>query len=96
MQINDLTPDTARTIGTSQTKGVLVASVVNGSPAQRAGLAPQDVITAVNGEPVAMAAEVRDLTTLGVPGQILTLWVEKAARRGSLATIRVQLERASP
>jgi hypothetical protein len=96
LQINDLTPDTAKAIGSRQIRGVFIASVVNGSPAQRAGLSAQDVITAVNGEPVAMAAEVRDLTTLGVPGQILTLWVEKAARRGSLATMRVQLERASP
>ena len=96
VQINDLTPDTARAIGSRQTKGVFIASVVSGSPAQRAGLSAQDVITAVNGAPVAMAAQVRDLTTLGVPGQILTLWVEEGARRGSLRTIRVQLERAGP
>ena len=45
----ELTPDLAKSFGVSNTHGVAVANVVGDSPAAKAGLKINDVITAVNG-----------------------------------------------
>ena len=92
----DLTPAEAQAIGSPQTKGVVVTRVEDGSPAQRAGLAAQDVVTAIDGEPIANAAAFRELIWLDVPGQTVGLSVEKGRQRGSLQNIRVQLDQAPP
>ncbi len=58
------------------TTGVEVVEVVEGSPAERAGLRPEDLIIEVNGEPVASAADlqrlmVAELIGASVPATIL-------------------------
>ncbi len=54
VRIQTLTPDLAGTLGIpTDTKGVVVAEVVAGSPAEEAGLQPSDVIVSVNGRDVA-------------------------------------------
>jgi len=93
--IQDLTPEQAQTIGSAQAKGVIIVKVEDGGSAQRAGLGPQDVVTAVDGEPIANNAAFRELLWLGVPGQIINLWVEKSSQRGHLQNIRVQLQQAT-
>ena len=50
--IQDLTQDLAKSFGVKQAKGVLVSSVAEDSPAQRAGLKQGDVIVACQGKPV--------------------------------------------
>src|SRR5213594_3779728 len=50
--IQDLTQDLAKSFGVKQAKGVLVSSVAEDSPAQRAGLKQGDVIVAYEGKPV--------------------------------------------
>jgi serine protease Do len=52
VQIQDLTPELAASMDMKDAKGALVAEVVDGSPAQRAGFAQGDVIVAVNGTDV--------------------------------------------
>ena len=94
--IQDLTPAEAQAIGTTQTKGVVITRVEDSSPAQRAGLGPQDVVTAIDGEPIANSTAFHELIWLDVPGQIVGLWVEKGRQRGSLQNIRVQLDQAPP
>jgi uncharacterized protein len=92
--LQDLTPAEAQAIGSAQPKGVVITRVEDASPAQRAGLAVQDVVTAIDGEPIANAAAFSELIRLDVPGQIVVLWVEKNRQRGSLQNIRVQLDQA--
>ncbi|MFL5079754.1 MAG: PDZ domain-containing protein, partial [Microvirga sp.] len=52
-----LTKELAEGFGLSTEKGVLVAGAQEGTPAEKAGLKSGDVITAVDGEPVADARE---------------------------------------
>jgi len=59
VQIQTLTPEMASSIGTSDAKGAIVASVVPESPAAKAGLRQGDVILALNGKNV---DDSRDLT----------------------------------
>ena len=57
VQIQPLTKELAESFGLSTEKGALVAGAQDGTPAEKAGLKSGDVITAVNGEPVANARE---------------------------------------
>jgi serine protease Do len=50
--IQPLTPELAKGFGLSDTHGALVTSVVDGSPAMKAGLKAGDVITVYDGRPV--------------------------------------------
>lgn len=59
VQIQSLTPELAASVGAKQSKGAIVASVVNGSPAAKAGFKPGDLVLALNGKPV---DDSRDLT----------------------------------
>ena len=59
VQIQNLTPEMATSIGVPDAKGAIVASVIANSPAERAGFMAGDVITAVNGDEV---NDQRDLT----------------------------------
>jgi Do/DeqQ family serine protease len=47
-----VTPDIAESLGVKTPSGALVANVVNGSPAARAGLKSSDLITAIDGQTI--------------------------------------------
>jgi len=82
VQVKDLTPDLAETMGIAAQQGAVVDFVDVLSPAQRAGLAAGDVILSVDGDPVRGAADLRNrvgLTPVGHKIQ-LTLLRDKAAR----------------
>jgi serine protease Do len=59
--IQDLKGDLAEYYGVKGQSGVLVADVVSGDPADKAGIRPKDIITKVNGEKISTS---RDLTNL--------------------------------
>ncbi len=52
VQMSDLTREAARALGAPDTVGAAVVDVVQGSPAEKAGLKPGDVIRTFNGRPV--------------------------------------------
>jgi len=54
----DLTPELREFFGASKDSGVLVSSLTENGPAAKAGLRVGDVITAVNGKPVASRGQV--------------------------------------
>jgi len=89
--ISDLTPDEAKAIGTFQTSGAVIRRVEDGGPAARVGLQPEDLITAVDDQPVTDRAALQNLIGAAVPGQTVALLVEKANHRGSLQLIRVEI-----
>ncbi|HUO92930.1 MAG TPA: Do family serine endopeptidase [Rhizomicrobium sp.] len=59
VSIQAMTPELAASMGSKETKGAIVASVVPGGPAAKAGLHQGDVVLAVNGKSV---EDNRDLT----------------------------------
>src|SRR5580658_7787174 len=59
-----VTPDIAHSLGLPSAVGALVSQVVEGSPAERAGIRTGDVITLVNGQPVKSNSELRN--TIGL------------------------------
>jgi Do/DeqQ family serine protease len=88
--IQDLTPDLARALGTSRTAGAVVARVEPGSPAQRAGLRPSDVIVAVDGVAIRNASELRNRVGMSQIGRTVALTVE---RNGVDSTVAVRIAR---
>jgi Do/DeqQ family serine protease len=59
-----VTPDIAHSLGLPSAVGALVSQVVDGSPADHAGIRTGDVITSVNGQPVKSNSELRN--TIGL------------------------------
>jgi Do/DeqQ family serine protease len=89
VQIQDLTPELARALGTVRNEGALIARVVSGSPAQRDGLRARDLIVAVNGTPIHNAAELRNRVGLAQIGDQLQLTVD---RDGAERVVGVRVE----
>jgi serine protease Do len=73
VQIQEVTPEIAKSLGLSKPGGALVADVTSGSPAAKAGFRQGDVITAFNGHAI---DKVRDLplivaqTPIGKPAKV--------------------------
>ena len=55
-----VTPDIAKSLGLKNSEGALVSQVVEGSPAQKAGIHTGDVIVSVNNQPVKSNGELRN------------------------------------
>ena len=55
-----VTPDIAKSLGLKNSEGALVSQVVDGSPAQKAGIHTGDVIVSVNNQPVKSNGELRN------------------------------------
>jgi serine protease Do/serine protease DegQ len=58
--VQDVTPDLAKAFDISKRSGAVIAQVVKGSAAEKAGLKVGDVVTAINGKPVASSSELRN------------------------------------
>jgi serine protease Do len=88
VQIQNLTPEIADSLGFKSENGALVAKLESGSPAEKAGIKTGDVITTVNG------AEIKDSRGLArkiaglAPGADVKLGI---ARSGSTETIDVKI-----
>ncbi len=70
-------------------EGAVIATVIGGSPADKAGLKKGDVVTAVNGRPVRTGYDLRNQQALTPIGQPLDLAI---TRNGSTRNIRVNVE----
>ncbi len=67
--------DMAQSLGMSETKGIIVNSVVAGSAAERAGIRQGDVITALDGSPVNETNAFRNRIASSGPGAQVTLTI---------------------
>lgn len=91
VSVQGLDEDLAEGFGLDAARGALVASVVNGSPADEAGLEPGDVILGLDGEPVDSPKELARQVASAVPGGavVLEVW-----RQGNTRSIDVELHAA--
>ncbi len=80
VEIQDLTPALAESFGLDRPQGALVAGVLPGGPAERAGIRPGDVLVAVEGEPVADARAALDRIAALAPGTRVRLGLVRAGR----------------
>lgn len=79
--IQDLTPELAEYYKVKGETGVLVTQIFEGDPADKAGIKTNDIITAVNGEPVTSSRELsRRIAGLGV-GQKAEITIMRDGRQ---------------
>ncbi len=68
-----LTPQLAESFGLSSTDGVLIAGVLRGGPADRAGLQPADIVLKLDDQPVRDSQALLRLITAHKPGETLKI-----------------------
>ena len=90
--VQRITPDLAASLGLASTRGALVSSVDEGSPAARAGLKQGDVITQFNGKDVADNNQLRNAVAATAPGSTVPLQVLRNGRTENLKATVGELE----
>ena len=60
LSVQDLTPELAEALGVTNQIGAIIVNVTKGSPAERAGLQPGDVLIAIDGKDISRANDVRN------------------------------------
>jgi Do/DeqQ family serine protease len=91
--IQDITADLAKSLNLNQVTGVLINSVDAGSPAEKAGVQIGDVITAVNGSPVADGNALRNQIGGTAPGTEVALTI---LRNGKEMQVHARLTELAP
>ena len=77
LRVQRITPESARRLGLSSTKGVMVLEVQPGSPADQVGLEPADVIREVNQRPVNNVKDFERVMRQGRRGERILLLVRR-------------------
>ncbi len=88
VEIQELTPELAQSLGADGAKGVLIAQVTADSPAAKAGLKNGDIITQVAGHAVKGPAEVQEAVGSMAPGDKVSVEI---LRDGKTQTVEVVL-----
>ncbi|MFC6672154.1 Do family serine endopeptidase [Marinobacterium aestuariivivens] len=91
--IQQLTADLAESFGIEPGRGVVIAQVSDGSPAQRAGLRQGDVVLSYRGEPVTDVGNFRNRVSLTPPGTGASLTVLRDGERKLLSVTIGRLDR---
>jgi serine protease Do len=73
--IQGFTPDMAESFGLKEPKGALVASVMEGDPAEKAGIKPGDIIIEFNGTPIEDMADLPRTVAATAPGRTVKVKV---------------------
>ncbi len=88
VSVQDVNQTLANSFKLSAPDGALIASVVKGSPAEKAGLEPGDVIQSVNGQPIVTSGDLPAIIALDSPGDRVKLGIwRKDAPMTVMATL---------
>jgi serine protease Do len=96
IQPQEVTPDIARGFGNPNLKGVAIALVEPNSPAQKAGLQPGDVITAVNGTPISDVNQFRLQIAGMAPGTTVALKVFRGGGEQNVPVTLAEMKNQAP
>jgi serine protease Do len=85
--IQTLTPQLAESFGLEQTQGILVAQVMEDSPAARAGLKQGDLILRFNGKPVTNIGSFRNDVSFTPPGTERKLTIMRNGKEREISVV---------
>jgi serine protease Do len=94
VQVQNVTPELAKTFGMSEARGALVAEVNHGSPAQKAGMHRGDIIIEFNGHPIHEMNELPRLVADTPPGSKATIKILRQGKEKTLHLTIVELTEA--
>jgi serine protease DegQ len=86
IEAQDITPELADSFRLSKVQGALVAGVLRGSPAERAGLRAGDILLAIEGKPVIDSGSMLNLIAALKPNQKATVQI---ARAGEIISVSI-------
>jgi len=89
VNIQDLTPELAKGLGVPVKEGALISDVRNPSPGKTAGLQPDDVVTAIDGQKVTTGGALQRAVGFKRPGTTSTLTVYRGSKQ---MEIKVRLD----
>jgi serine protease DegQ len=101
VSMRDMSPDVAQAYSLPDVKGTLVVGVLRSGPADQAGIVPGDILTAVNGQPVADSnSALRHIAQLQ-PGQRVVASLVRGGQQRSTEIVigkrpRMQRETETP
>ncbi len=75
--IQDITQAMVKQFGVDVGKGVVVADVLSGSPAEKAGLKTGDVITAIDGQQITSASQLQHVVMFETVGKTVAVSIER-------------------
>jgi Do/DeqQ family serine protease len=93
VKIKPLTSEIAKKFNLPQQNGALIAEVTPGSPGERAGLKPGDIVTEFDGKPVADSRHLQLMVARKPPGSQVSI---RIVRDGKDQTLTVQLGELPP
>jgi serine protease DegQ len=73
IEVQEITPEIAESFSLKSTEGALIAGVLRGGPADRAGIRPGDILVAVGGKPVLDSSSLLNLIAALPPGKVAQL-----------------------
>jgi len=84
IESQDITPELAQSFGLGKNSGAIIAGVVRGGPADRAGMQPGDILVAVGGKAVGNTSEMLNLISQLEPGEKAPLRILRKNRESTL------------
>jgi serine protease DegQ len=84
IESQDITPELAQSFGLGRDSGAIIAGVVRGGPADRAGMQPGDILVAVAGKSVANTSDMLNLIAQLAPGEKAPLRIMRKNREATL------------
>ncbi len=83
----DLTPEIADSFGLQQKSGAIVAGVLQGGPADKAGIKPGDILTTVNNEPITDTTRLLNVVAQIKPGTPTQVEVVRKTRTFTVTVV---------
>src|SRR6266568_4128749 len=80
VEAQEITPEIAESFRLASTNGVLIAGVLRGGPADRAGLKPGDILLAIEGKPVKDPNSMLNLVAALVPGKPASMRLKRESK----------------
>ena len=83
----EITPELAESFGLTTKSGAIIAGVLKGGPADKAGMKPGDILVAVEGKPVADTTDMLNLIAQLAPGNKAKMTVMRKSQQATLDVI---------
>ncbi|HJV82476.1 Do family serine endopeptidase [Noviherbaspirillum sp.] len=83
----DITPELAESFGLSKKSGAIIAGVLKGGPADKAGIKPGDILMEVEGKPVTDTTDMLNLIAQLTPGHKAKMTVLRKSQESTIDVI---------
>ncbi len=88
VEIQELTPPLAESFGLKDEKGIIIAGVLKGGPADQGGLKPGDIITSINAHSIESAHDALNTISQTAPGEKVSV---EGQRDGKALSLKIEV-----